>query len=153
MSAAEGIQMLVDIVAKGGNLLLNIAPGPEGEWQQGAYDLLRHFGDWMKINKEAIYGSKVLAPYKEDNICMVQQDNGNVYFFYMCGKDETIMPKEIVIESHYPEKGASVHLLGNNSALKWVKTKQGFKIIIPGHLRNTPPSDFVWTFKVTKLEK
>ena len=37
MSGREAVQMLVDIVAKGGNLLLNIAPSPEGEWQQGAH--------------------------------------------------------------------------------------------------------------------
>lgn len=46
MSGREGIQMLVDIVAKGGNLLLNIAPSPEGEWQEGAYQLLDEFGAW-----------------------------------------------------------------------------------------------------------
>lgn len=48
MSGREGIQLLVDIVAKGGNLLLNVAPGPEGEWQKGAYDLLEEYRNgWM----------------------------------------------------------------------------------------------------------
>ena len=43
MTGRQGIHMLIDVVAKGGNLLLNVAPSPEGEWQQGAYDLLAYF--------------------------------------------------------------------------------------------------------------
>ena len=64
MSGREGVQMLIDIVSKGGNLLLNIAPTPEGEWQDGAYELLEEYAEWMAVNQEAIYGSEVLAPYK-----------------------------------------------------------------------------------------
>ena len=40
MSGREAVHTLVDIVAKGGNLLLNIAPSPKGEWDEGAYRLL-----------------------------------------------------------------------------------------------------------------
>ena len=105
MSGHDGIQMLIDIVAKGGNLLLNIAPGPDGKWQQGAYDLLKEYGDWMKINGEAIYNSKPIEPFKENNICMTQQKDGTVYFFYMAGKDEKVLPAEIVVKSHQPASG------------------------------------------------
>ncbi len=84
MSGRDGIVMLVDIVAKGGNLLLNIAPSPEGEWQQGAYDLLQEYADWMKINSEAIYETRAMAPYKEGNICMTQKEDGTMYFLLYC---------------------------------------------------------------------
>ena len=49
-SPREVIHMLVDIVSKGGNLLLNIAPGPDGAWHDQAYQLLEEVGAWMKIN-------------------------------------------------------------------------------------------------------
>ncbi|MFV0540409.1 MAG: alpha-L-fucosidase [Aestuariibaculum sp.] len=58
MSAREGIHMLIDIVANGGNLLLNVAPGPDGEWQDGAYNLLEAYGDWMAVNSSSIYATK-----------------------------------------------------------------------------------------------
>jgi alpha-L-fucosidase len=152
MSGSEGIKLLVDIVAKGGNLLLNIAPTPEGEWQQGAYDLLKEYGNWMKINSEAIYNSKTLSPYKENNICMTQQANGNSYFMYLCKEKEVEMPPYIHIKSHQPAKDAKLSLLGSNQNLTWVAEETGFKILIPEKLRKNPPSNYVWTFKVTKLK-
>ncbi|MCT4560556.1 MAG: alpha-L-fucosidase, partial [Crocinitomicaceae bacterium] len=65
MSGHQGVQMLVNIVAKGGNLLLNIAPSPTGEWQDGAYQLLEEYAAWMAVNKNANYNTEPLAPYKE----------------------------------------------------------------------------------------
>ena len=151
MSGRKGVQLLVDIVAKGGNLLLNIAPSPEGEWQEGAYRLLNEFGKWMKINGEAIYNAKVLPPYKEGNICMTRQDNGNVYFFYLCKKGENVMPAEIHIKSHQPVKNAKVSLLGSAEPIKWKKEGRGFKIMVPDKLRKHPPADYVWVFKVSAI--
>ncbi|MFA7228043.1 MAG: alpha-L-fucosidase, partial [Melioribacteraceae bacterium] len=49
-SARELINILIDIVSKGGNLLLNIAPSPEGTWDDDAYARLREIGAWMRIN-------------------------------------------------------------------------------------------------------
>ncbi len=152
MSGYAGVQMLVDIVAKGGNLLLNIAPTPEGEWQAGAYRLLKDYESWMKINSEGIYNSSTLAPYKEKNICMTQQKNGNAYFFYMAQEDETRMPAFINISSHQPVEGGTVRLLGYEEALEWTTNKEGFTVQIPESLRNNPPCQFVWTLKVSKLK-
>ena len=152
MSGRKAIQLLVDIVAKGGNLLLNIAPSPEGTWQEGAYKLLDEYARWMNINHEAIYDSKILPPYKENNICMTQKDNGNSYFFYMADEKESKIPDEIVINSHFPSKNAKIQLLGIDTPLKWVKSNKGFKILIPSEIRNNPPCDYVWVFKVSKLD-
>jgi len=151
MSGREGIQTLVDIVAKGGNLLLNIAPTPEGEWQDGAYRLLQDFASWMKVNSESIYNSKVLPPYKENNICMTQQENGSAYFFYMCKENENTIPSEITINSHQPVKNAQVTLLGSTKVLKWKKAGNGFKIFIPKELSKNPPSKYVYVFKVSQI--
>jgi len=151
-SAREGIHMLVDIVAKGGNLLLNVAPGPDGTWQQGAYDLLNAYGDWMDVNAEGIYTSKPLAPFKEDNICMTQQVNGDTYFFYLAAEDETELPGEISIKFHQPAKGAQVTLLGTNKKLKWSTYGDGFTVVIPNSVRSNPPCQYAWTIKVSKLK-
>mgnify|MGYP000371154230 CR=1 FL=1 len=51
-SANELIEKLVDIVSKGGNYLLNIAPSPDGEFDVTAYERLKEIGNWIKINGE-----------------------------------------------------------------------------------------------------
>jgi len=152
-SAREAIHLLIDIVAKGGNLLLNVAPGPDGEWQQGAYDLLESYGDWMQVNDEAIYNSTAIEPFKEKNICMTQQSNGNVYFMYMAAEGEKKMPAEIKVASLQPDKGAKLTLLGSKQRLKWRPEGNGFVVTIPDELRNNPPCQHAWTIKVSKIKR
>jgi alpha-L-fucosidase len=151
MSGRDGIHMLIDIVAKGGNLLLNIAPGPDGTWQQGAYDLLKEYGSWLRVNGEAIYNSKPIAPFKEKNICMTRKSNGNVYFLYLAEKDETSIPSKMVISALQPAPGAKVSLLGSKVSLKWEKKGSGFVVSIPESLRKHKPCNYAWTIKVSKI--
>jgi alpha-L-fucosidase len=149
MSARQAVQLLVDIVSKGGNLLLNIAPGPDGTWQQGAYDLLKEIGAWIQINGEAIYGSRPLAPYKEGNVCMTRQNGGSAFFLYLADENETVMPKEIRVNSHRPSVGAQVTLLGSNIKLSWKVDGNGFIVTIPDELRAKAPCRYAWTIKVS----
>jgi len=151
-SGREGIHTLVDIVAKGGNLLLNIAPGPDGRWQQGAYDLLAEYGQWMKVNSQAIYGIRPIAPFKEDNICFTQDKENNVYCLYLADENEVAVPEAIVVRAFQPKKNAKITLLGSSKRLKWERLAEGFKVFIPKELRANMPSNYVYTFKVDRIE-
>jgi len=148
MSGRQGIHMLIDVIAKGGNLLLNIAPGPEGEWQQGAYDLLEEYGAWMKVNSNAIYNTKPIAPFKENNICMTQNKGGNIFLFYLAEEGEYKIPSEIIVKSINPKKGTRISMLGSKKRLKWDMLEAGFKVKIPEELRNNLPSKYAWTLKI-----
>jgi alpha-L-fucosidase len=64
------IHLLVDIVAKGGNYLLNVGPGPDGTLAPDAIKRMEEIGDWMEINGEAIYGTRPIPPYKEGKTCL-----------------------------------------------------------------------------------
>ncbi len=57
-SPPELIHKLVDIVSKGGNYLLNVGPTAEGIIPQPSVERLLAIGDWLKVNGEAVYGTK-----------------------------------------------------------------------------------------------
>ncbi|MBK7626321.1 MAG: alpha-L-fucosidase [Bacteroidales bacterium] len=52
------IRNLLDIASKGGNFLLNVGPTDLGEFPQESIDILSKMGAWMKVNGEAVYGTK-----------------------------------------------------------------------------------------------
>ncbi|HEY1159148.1 MAG TPA: alpha-L-fucosidase [Terracidiphilus sp.] len=54
----ELVIMLVDIVSRGGNLLLDIGPAADGTIPVIMQDRLHAMGDWLRVNGEAIYGTK-----------------------------------------------------------------------------------------------
>ncbi|MBB6733262.1 alpha-L-fucosidase [Cohnella zeiphila] len=50
------VRMLIDTVAKGGNLLLNVGPTGRGEFDERAVERLKGIGEWMRRHNRAIYG-------------------------------------------------------------------------------------------------
>ena len=57
-SATTLIRLLVDTASKGGNLLLDVGPQPDGCFPQPAVERLDVIGRWMRVNGESIYGTK-----------------------------------------------------------------------------------------------
>jgi len=56
-SSSQLIRQLIEIVSKGGNLLLNVGPQPDGRIQADFVARLKRMGEWLRANGEAIYGT------------------------------------------------------------------------------------------------
>ena len=141
------IQMLVDVVAKGGNLLLNIGPGPDGTWHDAAYDRLAALGAWMKVNSEAIYGTRPVAPYTDGQMRFTRAKDGTVYAIYLPRDGETTIPREIAVANFAPATGAAITLVGTGRAIPWDLSGAGFVMRPPVGL--TPPSADAWVFRLS----
>lgn len=75
-STRELIHMLCDVVAKGGNLLLNVGPDADGNLPAEAIQRMEEIGQWLRKNGHAIYGTRPLLPYCDGNKRYTQSKDG-----------------------------------------------------------------------------
>ena len=146
-SANTLIHMLCNTVSKGGNFLLNVAPGPDGDWDDSSYYRLKEIGSWMKVNGDAIYGTTFIKPYKEDKFVFTKKNNA-VYAIYLADENEP-MPKVIYIHSFQKTAATKIYLLGNDKPLITDKKNNAVYLIVPETIRNNPPGKHAWVFKIT----
>jgi alpha-L-fucosidase len=140
-SATEVIQMLVDIVSKNGNLLINIVQTPEGDLEPDVLQIVNEIGMWTSVNGEGIYGSRPWKVYgekpasglvvksgnfNEDKLKYTAQDirfttKGNTLYTFCLG--EPLADIKIVSlgkNSKFLEKKiASITLVGSDEKLHW----------------------------------
>lgn len=145
--ARQLIQILVDIVAKNGNLLLNIGPGPDGDWHEAAYQRLEEIGKWMKTNAESIYGTKPFAPYRQDKWAFTKSETAR-YISYLPAENENILPATLNLPLTDIHNKAHITLLGVKQLLKWEKTGDVVTVSIPESSRQQVAGAAVWVFKI-----
>lgn len=147
-SARDLIHLLVDVVAKGGNLLLNIGPQPDGQLPQVALSRLKEIGDWMKVNGEAIHATRVLAPFKEGRVAFTRRGN-TAYAIVPDEEGKPGLPTTINLSSISPKPGSNVRMLGSNQPLSWIPDgKGGCAIAIPHSLAFSPPTRYAAVLKL-----
>jgi alpha-L-fucosidase len=127
MSVREAVHLLVDVVTKGGNLLLNVAPGPEGRWQDGAYALLAGIGDWMEVNGDAIRGSRPRAPHVAGPVRLLEAKDGTVHAVVLAAGGEGLPPAEVFVPGVAPAPGHEPRLIGGGS-VAWRAVEGGILV-------------------------
>ncbi len=118
---------LVDIVAKGGNLALNVIPQPDGRLPEGAIKTMQGMGQWLNKFGECIYGTRVCVPYKKDGVAFTQRESeGKVYAIYTYPEENTLPKEEIFIP--YIENFKNIICLNNNKEVEYTKNEKGITV-------------------------
>ena len=133
-STDEIIRTLVSVVSRGGSLLLNVAPGPDGQLDSTAYVRLKEVGEWMKVNGEAVYGtrpSRYNAPTaalgsSEKVMSSRSGEEKHIMYVFLDGSSA-----EVRMDMHALRRAPEVKLLGSTSQLKWQKITATGVIVIP----------------------
>jgi alpha-L-fucosidase len=141
--ADEIIKKLVDIVSKGGNYLLNIGPGPDGELDANAYQRLKEIGSWIKVNGEAIYGTRMYKVFGEsDNIRFTQAKNGKTEYIFLFN----FPTQKLVLSKIAIPRDATLKMLGSTKPLKWKTEGDKVQIDLPAALKTS--GNYVWVLKL-----
>ncbi len=143
------VHTLCDIVSKGGNLLLNVAPGPDGAWHQEAYERSRDIGAWMHANGEAIYRTKMPANGRfRDGHMVFTQKGGTTYAIYMAETGEDMLPEQVRIPNFSLTAKTNIVLLGCDKPLKYKQVGNDVMVWMPDQMRKAPPCRYAWTFRI-----
>jgi alpha-L-fucosidase len=139
------VHLLVDIVSKGGNFLLNVGPDADGRFPPPALERLEAIGRWMRVNSAAIYGTRAVAPYKEGRVCWTRKGQ-TIYLIMLAEKDETAPPAQVKAASLRSVR--AVRMLGAAEPVAWKVDPTGLAVDIPETIRRAPPCEHAWTLEV-----
>lgn len=112
-SSTTLIRQLIDAASKGGNYLLNIGPMADGSIPQPSIDIMTDIGKWMKVNGEAIHGSRpVISAAAEFDGCTTRSDRAT--YLILFSRPES---GKISINGSYIDAPTKATLLDGNQAL------------------------------------
>ena len=167
-SADTVIKMLVDIVSKNGNLLLNIPLRGDGSIDDDERRILADLAAWMPVNGEAIYGTRPFTvfgegppdvkgsgnfnenttrPYTAEDIRFTTKGETLYAFALAWPADGKLSIKSLAQGSaHHPREIGRIELLGRDGGpLNFTREASGLLLTLP----EKKPTDFVATLKIT----
>jgi alpha-L-fucosidase len=142
ISSGDLIALLVDVVSKNGNLLLDVGPEADGTIPPVQMERLKALGAWLKQNGEAIYDtvpwtSAVGRSVEDDDLRFTRK--GSDLYVIVLGSPKT--RTETVLEvttSRLPELSPAhtrIYLLGDPKPLQWTVTSDsGVHVTLPQKL-------------------
>jgi alpha-L-fucosidase len=128
------IQLLVDVVGKGGNFLLNVGPQPDGQLPAEAVARMREIGAWLEVNGEAIYGTRPIAPYKEGDVVFTAKGK-SIYAIVVPRNEGEAASEKVVLRTLKPGAGVDVVALGGGQKMEWKMVRNGAEITLPAAVR------------------
>lgn len=128
------IYLLVDIVSKNGNLLLDVGPEADGTIPAVQMSRLEALGAWLKQNGEAVYATR---PWNRadgetvDHIPVRFTQTDSFLYVTLMGEPKT---GSVTLKNLAPRAGSSISMLGESEPLQWAQRGQDLEIKLPSRL-------------------
>lgn len=140
------VHELVDIVSKNGNVLLNVPPRADGTLDEGTEEILKAMGSWLRINGEAIYGTRPWLVCGGGSLRFTRK-GGTVYALLL----EWPQSGRLDVPELGRKQGvgtiAEVQLLGHEGGIRWGQDA-GDRGVLRVVLPERRPCEHAWALKV-----
>jgi alpha-L-fucosidase len=121
LTSMEVVSLLVDIVSKNGNLLINMVQTPEGDLEDDVLNILAGITRWMKDNSVGIYETRAWKKYKEEAFTngepdyrfTIHKSKKTLYAFAMKHPTQDLHIKLLGLKAETTEKITGIRMLGN----------------------------------------
>lgn len=117
-SSTKVIHQLIEIVAKGGSLLLGVGPDAQGTLNETQISRLTEIGDWLKWNGAAIYATRT-ADHERDQETFFTKGKATATYALVRLQEGQPVPASVSWKGNVPAKGAAMKLLSGNVQVKW----------------------------------
>ncbi|MGV8137259.1 MAG: alpha-L-fucosidase [Mangrovibacterium sp.] len=149
ISSKKFIDMFVDIVAHGGNLLLIVNLDEQGALPKIQENRLQDIGKWLKVNGKGIYATRPYKQQTEGSVSYTQSKDGQyVYAIIKEWPGSQLQLKNVI-----PVKDSKIELLGYNNSLRWTHSTDGVTVKFPIQLENEGkrPCKHAWVLKIKQV--
>ena len=129
------VHLLIDVVAKGGNLALDVGPTPSGALPPPAVARMKAMGRWLRVNGAAIYGTRILEPYRTANWAYTKGKDGTAYAIRLWkdGEDRTF---ELTMDEKIPTVPTkAVHLSSGREVAVRTESDGRLTLALPKDLK------------------
>jgi len=137
MDAAGIIRLLMENVCRNGTMLLNLTQHGRGDLDPEVIRIAKDVGAWLKVDGEAVYGSRPFEVYGESEI-RYTRNKGNVYATLLDWNGGPVTLKALHSGGATLGKVSKVELLGSNVPLTFVQDDQGLMVTPGGPVHPLP---------------
>lgn len=127
MDARSIIQSLMHNICRNGTMLLNITQHGRGDLDPQVIRICKDVGVWLKINGEAVYGSRPFEVYGENGVCYTR-NQGNVYATLLDWQGGPITLKSLRASGATMGRVSKVEMLGSDVSLTFVQDDLGLTV-------------------------
>jgi alpha-L-fucosidase len=142
------IDLFIDVISQNGNLNLLIGPDATGRFAAPVVNRMQALGRWIKVNAEAVYGTRILPPYQEGSVRYTCSKDGKFAFAIL----ERWPGGRLILKGIRAVPGSPITMLGVREPLAWRQDERGLAIAIPDTLQDerSRPCEHAWVLKVAR---
>jgi len=150
-SGPELVKRLTMVASLGGNYLLNVEPTPEGEIRKECVERLKIIEDWLKLNKDAVYGTKECFLYPVDNSltylpkigCATRKRNKIYIFLHQWPTGDSVLIPNLSGEVK------TVRIIGMKKKMEFKNTPKGLSL---SELPSMPLNGLISVIKISFVQ-